>query len=53
MNFVEVTNGSITMSVPEADVDTYIRAGYQVVKEEPVKKAKMPRVEEPEGKSAK
>jgi len=52
MGYIKITNGSITMSVPEADIDNYIRAGYQVVKEEPVKKAKMPKAEEPDGKYA-
>ena len=40
MKFVEISNGSITMSVPEADVDFYARAGYERVKEKPAKAEK-------------
>jgi len=33
MEFVTVSNGGITQSVPKADLALYIRAGYSVVGE--------------------
>ncbi len=44
MKMVKINKGGITMSVPEADVDFYKRAGYKVV--EPEKPGPEPEIAE-------
>ncbi|HOW90746.1 MAG TPA: hypothetical protein PK883_00400 [Anaerolineaceae bacterium] len=44
MKMVKINKGGITMSVPEADVDFYKRAGYEMV--EPEKPGPEPEIAE-------
>lgn len=50
MEFVKITIGGITQSVPKADVAQYLRAGYSVVDEKlaPVEPVEPPAPVDPE-----
>ena len=51
MVYVRVRNGGITMIVPETEIDNYIRAGYERVKEKPEKANKETKTQDAEEKT--